>query len=194
LTTKHRYPAQVFWSDEDQCFIALALDLPGCSAGGDTQAHALGELESAIEAWIEAASSAGNTIPKPSNPAAKPQFSGRFVVRMPKELHAKLSSKAETEGVSLNTLIVYHLSSACSVDPMRELRGTIAPWGMTKTSHLPMLWNSAQMGIHGQILSWDEAFVLRPNANLSVSISQGRMAQRKMSTVQQRERTEANDG
>jgi predicted RNase H-like HicB family nuclease len=67
-----RYPAHVFWSDEDEGFIALATDLPGCSAFGKTQEKALRELQSAIEAWIEAAAEAGNPVPAPSNPAELP--------------------------------------------------------------------------------------------------------------------------
>jgi predicted RNase H-like HicB family nuclease len=50
-----RYPASVFWSDEDAGFIAIAPDLPGCSAIGETRSDALLELEQAISAWIEAA-------------------------------------------------------------------------------------------------------------------------------------------
>lgn len=61
-----RYPAQVFWSDEDNGFIALAPDLPGCSAFGESKGEALAELEDAIEAWISAARNVGNPIPKPS--------------------------------------------------------------------------------------------------------------------------------
>jgi predicted RNase H-like HicB family nuclease len=65
IEPKH-YPAQVFWSEEDNGFIALAPDLPGCSAYGENKAAALTELEDAIEAWIAAAKSAGNPVPKPS--------------------------------------------------------------------------------------------------------------------------------
>ena len=65
IDAKH-YPAQVFWSEEDNGFIALAPDLPGCSAFGESKAEALTELDDAIEAWIAAANSAGNPVPKPS--------------------------------------------------------------------------------------------------------------------------------
>jgi predicted RNase H-like HicB family nuclease len=64
----YRYPANVFWSDEDEGFIAIAPDLPGCSAFGETRYDALTELDGAIEAWIEAASAAGNPVPGPSRP------------------------------------------------------------------------------------------------------------------------------
>jgi predicted RNase H-like HicB family nuclease len=61
-----RYPVRVFWSEEDEGYIATAPDLPGCSAFGDTQSQALRELQDAIAAWIEAQQAAGNPIPEPS--------------------------------------------------------------------------------------------------------------------------------
>jgi predicted RNase H-like HicB family nuclease len=61
------YPMQVFWSDEDEAFIAVVNDLPGCSAA-DTEADAIAQAHIAIELWIEAASKAGNPIPEPSKP------------------------------------------------------------------------------------------------------------------------------
>ncbi len=63
-----RYPIEVFWSDEDEGFIAIAHDLPGCSAWGETEARAIDELHDAAKAWMEAARSTGRTIPKPSTP------------------------------------------------------------------------------------------------------------------------------
>jgi predicted RNase H-like HicB family nuclease len=55
-----RYPAHVFWSDDGNGFIALAPDLPGCSAFGESRFEALSELVDVIEAWIAAARAAGN--------------------------------------------------------------------------------------------------------------------------------------
>jgi antitoxin HicB len=70
MTDTSRYPAYIFWSVEDEGFIALAPDLPGCSAFGVTQAEALRELQGAITAWRKAAAKADHPIPPPSNPAA----------------------------------------------------------------------------------------------------------------------------
>jgi antitoxin HicB len=106
-----RYPATVFWTDEDGGFIATAPDLPGCSAFGETQEQALVELEQAIEAWIEAARAAGNPIPEPSRPAIEPQPSGRLLVRMPGSLHARLVQEAKREHVSLNQYVVFLLTT-----------------------------------------------------------------------------------
>jgi predicted RNase H-like HicB family nuclease len=104
-----RYPANVFWSDEDEGYIAVAPDLPGCSAFGDTEADALAELKFAIEAWKEAAVSAGNTIPRPSMPVDH-SYSGKFIVRMPKSLHRELALSARDQNVSLNQFMIYLLS------------------------------------------------------------------------------------
>lgn len=97
-----RYPVEVFWSDEDEGFIAIAPDLPGCSAFGADEAAALAELKHAISAWKEAAVNAGNPVPPPSRPAAAADYSGKFVLRMAKTMHRQLAQAAEREGVSLN--------------------------------------------------------------------------------------------
>lgn len=61
---KHRYHVNLFWSDEDEAWIADAPDLKSCSALGDTPEEALREIEVAIEAWIEAARTRGMAIPE----------------------------------------------------------------------------------------------------------------------------------
>jgi predicted RNase H-like HicB family nuclease len=112
VTEGNRYPAQVFWSDEDGGFIATAPDLPGCSAFGETQQEALAELQDAIVAWIEAARAAGNPIPEPSDPARDAEYSGKLLLRMPRDLHARLARLAKSETVSLNHYVVYLLTWA----------------------------------------------------------------------------------
>ena len=107
-----RYPVNMFWSDEDEGFIATAPDLPGSSAFGESQAEALAQIEHAIEAWIEAAHAAGNPIPEPSRPALEAQSSGKLLLRMPKSLHAELVRSAKYENVSLNQYVVFLLTQA----------------------------------------------------------------------------------
>lgn len=60
------YPITVFWSAEDSAWVADVPDLPYCSATGDTPHEAVAEVETAIEAWLEAAQSSGRPIPAPS--------------------------------------------------------------------------------------------------------------------------------
>ncbi|MCJ2039060.1 type II toxin-antitoxin system HicB family antitoxin [Methylobacterium sp. J-059] len=100
------YPTEVFWSDEDEGFIAIARDLPGCSAFGETQLEALDELEHAIAAWISATQTAGNSVPAPSRRQTDPTHSGKLLLRLPRTLHSKLAEEAEREAVSLNQYVV----------------------------------------------------------------------------------------
>jgi predicted RNase H-like HicB family nuclease len=107
-----RYPAKIFWSAEDEGFIATAPDLPGCSAFGEDRSEALLQLEDAIDAWIEAAIAAGNPVPEPSRPVVESQSSGKLLVRMPRSLHADLAEAAKRENVSLNHYVVFLLTMA----------------------------------------------------------------------------------
>lgn len=102
-----RYPIEVFWSDEDEGFIAIAPDLPGCTAWGENEAEALAETHHAIAAWMQAAKKAGNAIPAPSTPSSA---SGKFLMRLPKRLHSDLTRAAKREGVSLNQYVLYLLA------------------------------------------------------------------------------------
>lgn len=60
------YPIHVFWSAEDEAWVADVPDLAYCSATGDTPHEAVAEVEIAIEAWLEAALSTGRPVPTPS--------------------------------------------------------------------------------------------------------------------------------
>jgi predicted RNase H-like HicB family nuclease len=69
--SQHRYHINVFWSAEDDCWIADVPDLRSCSAHGDTPSEAIAEAEVAIELWLETAEECGLPIPEPRyRPAA----------------------------------------------------------------------------------------------------------------------------
>lgn len=108
---KFKYPIEVFWSDEDEGYIAVAPDLPGCSAWGETEEEAIQEIHHAAEAWIEAATELGREIPEPSIDS---RYSGKFLMRVPKRLHAELARAAKTQGVSLNQYVLYLLTDRSS--------------------------------------------------------------------------------
>jgi len=59
------YHINVFWSDEDRCWIADIPDLKHCSAHGETPQEALREVMIAKKAWLATARSAKKHIPKP---------------------------------------------------------------------------------------------------------------------------------
>jgi predicted RNase H-like HicB family nuclease len=60
-----RYHINIFWSDEDDCWIADLPDLRHCSAHGATPADALREVQTAMSAWLESACAHGDPIPAP---------------------------------------------------------------------------------------------------------------------------------
>lgn len=63
-----RYPIVVFWSDEDQAWIADVPDLFACSAHGPTPEEALRQVRLAMAAWLDVAREMGKPLPTPSRP------------------------------------------------------------------------------------------------------------------------------
>ncbi|QYX30802.1 type II toxin-antitoxin system HicB family antitoxin [Sphaerospermopsis torques-reginae] len=61
-----RYEIIIYWSEEDQAFIAEVPDLPGCTADGETYQEALQNIEIIMQEWIETAQELGRKIPEPT--------------------------------------------------------------------------------------------------------------------------------
>ncbi len=61
----YKYSIEIFYSQEDEGYIALAPELPGCSAFGGTEEESLKELKLAIDLWLEVAEKEGREIPRP---------------------------------------------------------------------------------------------------------------------------------
>jgi len=60
-----KYEIIIFWSEDDDAFVAEAPELPGCMAHGDSHEAALASIRTAVELWIESAKEFGDPIPKP---------------------------------------------------------------------------------------------------------------------------------
>lgn len=60
-----KYEVIIYWSDEDQSFIAEVPELPGCAADGATRELALKNVDTVIGEWIETAKEMGRPIPQP---------------------------------------------------------------------------------------------------------------------------------
>jgi predicted RNase H-like HicB family nuclease len=118
-----RYPVEVFYSEEDAGYIAIAKDLSGCSAYGKTQAKAIAAISDAIKAWMQAAAAAGNPIPEPTGHSVEAPPSGKLLLRIPRSLHASLIDSAKKEGVSLNQHLVSILSLNVGALLLLEVRG-----------------------------------------------------------------------
>jgi predicted RNase H-like HicB family nuclease len=60
-----KYEVIIYWSKDDQAFIAEVPELPGCAADGATNQEALANVETVIQEWIETAKDLGRPIPEP---------------------------------------------------------------------------------------------------------------------------------
>ena len=62
-----RYEIILYWSNEDQAFIAEVPELPGCMAHGDDHETALRNIKDAMQLWIERAQEMGRAVPRPKS-------------------------------------------------------------------------------------------------------------------------------
>lgn len=60
-----KYEVIIYWSDEDQAYLAEVPELPGCAADGASYREALENVEVVIAEWIETARELGRPIPEP---------------------------------------------------------------------------------------------------------------------------------
>ena len=61
----YKYAIEIFYSEEDEGYIAVVPELPGCSAFGETEEEALEEVKTAMNLWLETAKKKRRKIPKP---------------------------------------------------------------------------------------------------------------------------------
>jgi predicted RNase H-like HicB family nuclease len=90
-------------------YFARVQEFDGCMSDGGSYEEAFQNIQEAMEGWIETKLENGFPVPEPANES---RYSGKFVLRLPKTLHARLSKEAEKEGVSLNQYALYRLSMA----------------------------------------------------------------------------------
>ncbi len=105
------YPITIYRAEEGG-YVAEIEDLPGCITEGETLDEVTQKIEPARRAWIEVAYEDGVEIPLPRT---EQEYSGRFIVRIPKYLHRRLAEQAKREGVSLNQHVEAILSSGTSI-------------------------------------------------------------------------------
>ncbi len=83
------------------------LELDGCQSTGETMEELYESLNEAMEEYIEIKLEQGYEIPLPIK---ENDFSGKFVIRLPKSLHQRLALEAQKEGISLNQYALYKLA------------------------------------------------------------------------------------
>lgn len=88
-------------------FYGRILELDGCQTTADTLSELYESLNEIMESYLEI--KLKNNLPIPI-PESADKYSGKFVVRLPKTLHQRLTIEAQREGVSLNQLALYKLA------------------------------------------------------------------------------------
>ena len=95
-----RYLKIVEWSEEDGCYVGTCPGLVRGGVHGMNEAEVYRELCQVVQEWIRIYEEDGDPLPEPT---AGKDYSGKFVVRVGKELHRKLAIQALRRGVSLNS-------------------------------------------------------------------------------------------
>lgn len=62
---KYKYEVIIYWSDEDNAYVAEVPELPGCMSDGASYEEALSNVRVIIDEWIETAKEEGRAIPEP---------------------------------------------------------------------------------------------------------------------------------
>ena len=99
------YPFEIrpLTADEGTGFLISYPDFSECISDGETVEDALKNGQEALKATIATLRAKAVPVPAPNSGGVA---SGKFVARVPKTIHAQLTSRAKVEGVSLNTLVV----------------------------------------------------------------------------------------
>ena len=101
-----QYLKIVEWSEEDQCYLGTCPNLMLGGIHGDNEAKVYKELCQAVEEWITIYEQDGDPLP---DATAGKEYSGKFVVRVGKDLHKALAIGAMRHGESLNEYCVHLL-------------------------------------------------------------------------------------
>ena len=108
MTSKsNRYTYRIIWSEEDKEYVGLCVEFPSLSWLAGSQEDALKGIRKIVEVVLDNMRENGESPPPP---LSQRKFSGKFMVRIPPEIHRKLAIEAEEEGISLNRLVSAKLS------------------------------------------------------------------------------------
>jgi len=103
-----RYTYRITWSEDDQEFVGLCIEFPSLSWLAKSPEAALTGIRKVIKKAVQDMESNGES---PPTPISGKSYSGKFVVRIPPQVHRALAIKAAEDGISLNRLVSSKLSS-----------------------------------------------------------------------------------
>ncbi|MFA5186733.1 MAG: toxin-antitoxin system HicB family antitoxin [Patescibacteria group bacterium] len=102
-----RYAYRVIWSEEDQAHIGLCAEFPSLSWVADSVDDAFKGIRDLVAAVVKDMEQNGEPVPEPILSKA---YSGKFMVRIPPEVHRQLAVESAESGISLNRLVSAKLS------------------------------------------------------------------------------------
>lgn len=102
-----RYTYRISWSEDDQEYVGLCIEFPSLSWLAKSPDDALQGIRKIIEDAVIDMQNNGETPPAPISGRS---FSGKFMVRVPPNVHRALVLRAAEQGVSLNRLVSAKLS------------------------------------------------------------------------------------
>lgn len=102
-----RYTYRVTWSEDDQEYVGLCAEFPSLSWLAKSPEAALKGIRKMVAEIIDDMEESGEPVPAP---IASRSYSGKFMVRVPPDVHRKLAIQAAEAGVSLNRIASVKLS------------------------------------------------------------------------------------
>jgi predicted HicB family RNase H-like nuclease len=119
-----RYTYRLSWSQKDQEYVGICAEFPSMSHLASDQVEALRGIHELVMDVIVDMQANGEPVPQP---LAEQHFSGKFVVRVPPELHRRLAIEAAEAHVSLNCLASFRLSvpTSSAFEPAAKEPGTV---------------------------------------------------------------------
>jgi predicted RNase H-like HicB family nuclease len=167
---------------EEGGFFAEIMEFPGCIAEGETASEAYQNVEDVAAAWIEGTLKDGEEIP---SPAMDHSYSGKFALRLPRDLHRASAIKAARDGVSLNTCFVSAIAAWLGADNLFErMTQQIELNFFQMTNHIQVttLWGTSMGSFVSSgtpwIMPWNAASVISgtmPSMVTAIPEGQGRV-------------------
>jgi predicted HicB family RNase H-like nuclease len=104
-----RYTYRITWSEDDREFVGLCLEFPSLSWLAKNPEAALKGIRRVVKEAVQEMESHGESSPSPISGRS---YSGKFIVRIPPEVHRALAIKAAEQGISLNRFISARLAGS----------------------------------------------------------------------------------
>ncbi len=101
MLNQDRYTYRVTWSEEDEEYVGLCAEFPSLSWLDESPEEALHGIRQVVADVVADMAANGEDVP---DPIAVRQYSGKFLVRIPPDLHRRLVLEAAEAGISLNRL------------------------------------------------------------------------------------------